>query len=298
MKNVFFVFFLIAATITNSSSIFAGEALETSSFKEIEKKALALGKKHGPKNVLVVLDIDNTVLAMPQELGSDQWFTWQYSDCIKKDASQAHCTAKNMGELLDLQGKLFSLSKMVPTEAVAPKVVKNLQTKGFKVMLLTSRGPNYRNATERELKRNGYNMIKHAIGPKGGYAGTFIPYKLNNLKAAGITKEEAAVAKLRKARKISYMNGVMMTSGLNKGIMLKTILHKTKTKFKAIVFADDHIKHTTRVQAIMGNKKGIDLVTYRYGKIDPQVKAFKASDKKAVMKAFNTLNKTIGSVFK
>lgn len=294
MKNMLFLFILI----TTSTLTFAGEALETSSFAEIEKKALALGKKHGPKNVLVVLDIDNTILAMPQELGSDQWFSWQYADCIKKDPKQSHCTAKNMGELLDLQGKLFSLSNMIPTEATAPIVVKNLQKKGFKVMLLTSRGPNYRNATERELKKNGYNMISNSIGPKGGYAGTFIPYKLDNLKAFGITKDEAATAKLRKARKISFMNGVMMTSGLNKGIMLKTILHKTKSQFKGIVFADDHIKHTKRMQAIMGNKKGIDLVTYRYGKIDPQVKAFKASDKRAVTKAYNTFNKTIGSVFK
>jgi hypothetical protein len=294
MKNMLFLFFLI----TTSTLTLAGEALETSSFAEIEKKALTLGKKHGPKNVLVVLDIDNTILAMPQELGSDQWFTWQYDDCIKKDAKQAHCSAKNMGELLDLQGKLFSLSNMVTTEAAAPRVVKNLQKKGFKVMLLTSRGPNYRNSTERELKKNGYNMIDSSIGPKGGYAGTFIPYTLDNLKASGITKDEAAVAKLRKARKISYMNGVMMTSGLNKGIMLKSILHKTNSTFKGIVFADDHIKHTTRMQAILGNKKGIDLVTYRYGKIDPQVNAFKASDKKDVTKAFNTYKKTIGSVFK
>lgn len=293
MKSMFLLLIL-----SLSSFAFAGEALESSSFKEIEEKVLELGKKHGPKNVLVVLDIDNTVLAMPQDLGSDQWFTWQYDSCIKKDSSKSFCSAKNMGELLDLQGKLFSLSKMLPTEPVAPKVVKSLQEKGYKVILLTSRGPNYRNATERELKRNGYTMINHAIGPKGGFAGTYLPYKLNNLKAAGITKEEAAVAKLRKARKISYMNGVMMTAGLNKGIMLKTILHKTKTQFKGIVFADDHIRHTKRMQAIMGNKKGIDLVTFRYGKIDPQVKAFKASDKKNVIKAFNQLNKTINNVFK
>lgn len=292
MKNLLVLLLLAPAFLL------AGQALETNSFKDIEAKALELGKKHGNDNVLVVLDIDNTILTMPQELGSDQWFTWQYDNCIKKASKGNFCTTNKMGELLDLQGKLFSLSNMVPTEEVAPKIVKSLQTKGFKVMLLTSRGPGFRDATERELKRNGYSMKKNAIGPIGGYPGTYLPYEMKSLNRSGITKEEATVAKLRKARKISFMNGVMMTAGLNKGIMLKTILTKTNTKFKGIVFADDHIKHTKRMQAIMGNKEGVDLITFRYGKIDSSVKAFKASDKKKVIKAYNSLQSTMGTIFK
>ena len=89
-----------------------------------------------------------------------------------------------------------------------------------------------------------------------------------------------------------------MTSGMNKGIMLKAILHKTKTNFKAIVFADDHLKHSKRMQAVMGSKKGIELVTYRYSQIDPMVNAFKASDKKAVINAYNLYKKTLQSIFK
>ena len=33
--------------------------------------------KSDPEHVLLVLDIDNTLLAMNQDLGSDQWFEWQ-----------------------------------------------------------------------------------------------------------------------------------------------------------------------------------------------------------------------------
>jgi hypothetical protein len=94
------------------------------------------------------------------------------------------------------------------------------------------------------------------------------------------------------------MNGVFMTSGLNKGIMLKSLLAKTKTKFKAIIFADDHKKHTVRMQAILGDTKGIDLTTYRYGAIDKTVKAFHASKKKESKAAWKSLNKLNGSVFK
>lgn len=293
MKNI-----LLALVLLTSNIAFAGLALESSSFKEIEKKALELGKKHGNENVLMVFDIDNTILTMPQDLGSDPWFSWQYDSCVKAKKKSSFCTIDNMGGLLDLQGKIFAVSNMHPTEKVAPAVVKNLQEKGFKVMLLTSRGPNYRNSTQRELKKNGYSMAKHTIGPKGGFPSTYIPYKMDDLKASGITKDEAAVSKLRKARKVSFMNGLMMTSGLNKGIMLKTILNKTKSNFKAIIFADDHKKHTVRVQAVMGNKKDIELVTYRYGKIDGIVNKFKSEDKKPVIKALTTFNKAVNSVFK
>ncbi len=277
---------------------FAGLALETNSFLEIEKKAVELGKKHGNKNVLLVFDIDNTIMAMPQDLGSDQWFGWQYNSCIKTKSKADYCVTNNMGELLSVLGKLFSLSKMIPTEPDAPKVIKRLQKAGFKVILLTSRGPSYRNATERELGRNGYDLRASAIGPKGGYPSTYLPYQLTKYKQYGISTKMANKAKLSKPRAISYMNGVMMTAGLNKGIMLKTLLNKTGSKFKAIIFSDDHSRHTKTMQAIMGELKAIDLVTYRYGKIDPQVKAFKASDKKTVIQAYKNYHTVMEKVFK
>ena len=39
--------------------------------------ALQLADSHGNDQVLVVFDIDNTLLAMEQDLGSDQWYYWQ-----------------------------------------------------------------------------------------------------------------------------------------------------------------------------------------------------------------------------
>ena len=235
---------------------------------------------------------------MPQELGSDQWFTWQYIDCIKKQLKSSKCITNDLGTLLNVMGDLFSLSSMNATEPTTAKIVKNLQAKGFKVTLLTSRGPTYRNATERELKNNGFNMLDHSIGPKGGFASTYIPYDLTKLSLSGLTQRDAKDVKLGGARKMSYMNGIMMTAGLHKGIMLKSILHKVKESYKGIIFADDHIKHTIGMQKIMGNTKGTELVTFRYGHIDPQVKAFKESNKKSVVDAYNQFNKMRKAVFK
>ena len=88
-----------------------------------------------------------------------------------------------------------------------------------------------------------------------------------------------------------------MTAGQNKGIMLKTLLHKTNSKFKSIVFVDDHKKHTTSMQEIMGRTKA-DVITFRYSKMDNQVKKFNNSDKEHVVKGWNTLRAATTSVLK
>ena len=266
-------------------------ALETDSYELIKKIALEKAKKYGPKNVLVVLDIDNTTLAMPQNLGSDQWFGWQSKNCMGKEETPSFCVADDFNELLDIQGQLFALSNMVPTEKATVQTIKELQNKGIKLILLTSRGPIFRNATEWALKMNSLTFQKSAIGPAKGFASTYIPYELSSPKKYGLNSYDIKTMGNKSPRPVSYMNGVFMTSGLNKGIMLKTLLAKTKEKFKAILFADDHKKHTVRMQAIMGKVPGVDLTTFRYSKIDPMVKAFHASDKSETIKAYEALKK-------
>lgn len=261
---------------------YANQELESDSFIEMEKMALKLGKKHGIKNTLVVFDIDNTILKMPQFLGSDMWWGWQEKNCVGKKTLIAGCATSSFSGLLKIQGELFALSNMAPTEKSTVSVVKRLQDKGFKVILLTSRGPNFRSATEDDVKENKMHFVQSAIGPKNGYAGTYTPYDLKNFKAYGLTKADMDAMGNKSPRPVSFQNGIFMTAGLNKGIMLKTLLNKTNSKFKAIVFADDHIKHTKRMHQIMGKVKGVDLVTYRYSKIDPDVKAFNESDKNKV----------------
>jgi hypothetical protein len=271
-----------------SFSLYAQTALDSNSFLEIEKTVLEKGKKYGKDQVLVVLDIDNTVLQMNGNFGSDQWWNWQSKGLNVKKCD--YCVAKNFGELLDIQGQIFAMAEMSPTEKVTPKVVQRLQNSGYKVILLTSRGPDFRNATMRALKRNDYNMTRSAIGPKGGYASTYLPYTLSNLKQFGLNTEDAKISSLKKARKVSFQDGVFMTAGLNKGIMLKTLLHKTGTNFKAIIFADDHKKHTVRVQQILGRDKNIDVTTFRYGAIDGTVKKFWDGNKKDSKKAWAKFN--------
>lgn len=275
--------------------VIAGE-FETDSYLTIKNKVIEKVKKYGAKNTLLVLDIDNTTLQMSQNFGSDQWWNWQSGNCIGKEKAPDFCVTTSFAELLDIQGQIFALSNMKPTELATVKTIKEIQIMGVKVILLTSRGPDFRNATERALKNNNLSFNDSAIGPKGGYGSTYIPYTLENHRRYGLTKKEMKDMGNKKARPVSYMNGVFMTAGLNKGIMLKSLLHKTKSKFKAIIFADDHIKHTKRMQMIMADDT--DLTTYRYSKIDPQVEAFKKSQKQDAINAWNSFKSATGKVFK
>jgi hypothetical protein len=289
MKVSFIIILLI------SFNLFASE-FETDSYLTIKNKVIEKVKKYGPKKTLLVLDIDNTTLQMSQNFGSDQWWNWQSGNCLGKEKVPSFCVTNNFSELLDIQGQIFALSNMKPTEKATVKTIKEIQAMGVKVILLTSRGPDFRNATERALNNNNLSFVDSAIGPRGGYSSTYIPYTLTGYSRYGLTKKEMKDMGHKKARPVSYMNGVFMTAGLNKGIMLKTLLKKTKSNFKAIIFADDHVKHTKRMQMIMSDD--VDLTTYRYSKIDPQVEAFKKSDKNDAISAWNNFKSATAKVFK
>lgn len=295
MKIVISIFLIVF-----SLSTLAGTALSTNKIKDVEAKALELAKKHGAKNVLVVLDIDNTTLTMPHDFGSDQWFSWQYEGCVKSKSLKDKCITTDMDELLEIQGQLFAVTNMIPSETTTVSVVKNLQDKGFKVILLTSRGPEFRNSTQRSLKQNRLHFRQSAIGPKKGFASTYVPFDTTSPKTYGLTKDDVKKANLNgKGRPVSYMDGLFMTSGQNKGIMLKTLIHKTKADIKAIVFADDHEKHTKRMQAILGDSQ-YELFTYRYGAIDEQVSGFnKSEDRQNITIAkWNELRSTTQKIFR
>ncbi|MBD64695.1 MAG: hypothetical protein CME62_05785 [Halobacteriovoraceae bacterium] len=293
MIKILFLYSLINFSFAQTTT-----ELTTDSFKEIETKALEYGHRFGHHNVLIVLDIDNTLLTMPQNFGSDQWFNWQYENCIGKKKMPDFCITSSMGEFLDLQGQLFALSDMNPSDDHVVKVVNNLQNKGFKVILLTSRGPEFRSATQRVIKKNNMDFRKRAIGPKDGYAATYRPYELNNLKPYGITKDEAIVADLKTSRDVSYQNGIFMGSGQHKGIMLKTLLKKTNTHPRGIIFADDHEKHTQSMQAIFGKRKNISLTTFHYTKIDPVVEKFNKSKKQDVIQDYKSFKEMKEIIFK
>ena len=183
--------------------------------QQAEKAATSVGRD----NVLVVLDIDNTLLAMEQDLGSDQWYEWQ-----KELQQQDQCGQQLVSNRLASAGALYYASAMRPTQKDAADIVRNIQNDGFTVFALTSRGPDFRLPTFRELRRNSFQFRDSAPGPLGGYTEIYMP--------------EGGV------RFVRYEDGVLMTSGQHKGDMLASLLAKTSYPTpKAVIVVDDNAKN-------------------------------------------------------
>lgn len=266
-------------------------ALSTHDFREVYAEAVRLGVVYGPEKVLLVFDIDNTLLAMRRGLGSDQWYGWQ-STLDESDPRRVG----DVGAILDAQGLLYAASSMRPTSPTQPQWVRELQQAGFAALLLTSRGYNFRDATRRELTANGYDFRLSAPQPKPekafDFLGPFMPYSEDAPEGSGLTADEIPTwlytvdGSFVQPRLASYSEGIFMTAGQNKGLMLRSLLHRLGrvSEYEAILYADDLKKHTTRMQAAFADVP-VELVTVHYTAEEGNVEAFLSNRHGALDKA-------------
>ena len=292
---------LVARTLVFASAMLVAGGLraagthETREFADVVAMTQALVETHGAESVLLVCDIDNTLLAMDRELGSDQWFEWQ-EYLLDNEPDSPDLVAKDFKQLLAAQGVLFHLGKMHPPEEDLPEHIKTLQQAGVSTLVLTSRGHQFREYTMRELAANGYDFPSTALPITDPPCGVYFPYDLDNIGASGLTSDEAKRFGLREPRGITYRAGVMMTAGQHKGAMLLTLLARCPKAFKAVVFVDDHGRHVTRVYDALSGR-GIDATVFHYKKEDTNVNRFRYGDKRGVARAWKKLDKTLEAVF-
>jgi hypothetical protein len=142
-----------------------------------------LASRYGGDRVLVVLEIDNTLMVMEQE-----------ADCQD-------------GVMRTLQ-------------ADAAKQVQRMQGVGLKVIALTSREPECRQQTLRELSRNGFSFRASAWPPQSGYPEAFLPEGGD--------------------RPVIYQDGVFLADGQDKGKMLKALLEKSGDPYPALIVMVDN----------------------------------------------------------
>ena len=273
---------------------FAGQSIETNDFGVVAQKAYELAEHYGMDEVLIVYDIDNTLLAMNQDLGSDQWFNWQAAKIASGDLIDV--VAKDFPALLSVQGMLYAVSGMHAPDPEAPSIVNELQQEGFYDLVLTSRGFDYRDSTLRELSKNGYHFTASTLDPQEGFAGTYLPYELSNISDYGLSEDEIKKFKLGEARPVSFMDGIFMTAGQHKGALLRTLLWKTDHLFKAILFIDDQKKHCDRMHEAF-DVQGVDVVSIRYSMEDDHVREFEQSDKSQVVEAWESLKNILLTIF-
>jgi len=224
---------------------------ETADLADVTADALSLAERVKKDRVLVVFDIDNTLLAMEQGLGADQWYEWQ-----KELANEDRCSKQYVGDRFAVQGAVFYASAMRPTQDDAAQQVKAVQKRGISVIALTSRGPDYRLQTFRELRRNGYNFSHSALGH------------------ASANTDDLLFIPIQKSRMSRYEDGVFMTAGQHKGKLLYALLQRTDSKMPSvIVMADDKRKNLDAVKETFSTL-GIPVHAWRYSGEDETVKNF------------------------
>ena len=216
LRSLFFALVLAASGCSGTPSTIDSEVIvaEADTFDVIAPVVAKLNSQYGAENVLIVADIDNTLLTSATDLGGDIWYQWQRGKLAVKPTpeQQVSCLFEDTISLL------YELAPMKLTEPQVPVLLNNWQEAGNTLLLLTSRAPKNRPATERELLRHGIDISQAALTP------------VDNANPVYRQKLE---------REMSYSRGLMMTTGMNKGTMLEWILNATERQFDAIVFVDD-----------------------------------------------------------
>jgi hypothetical protein len=253
-------------TVTSISS-------QTPELAKFAQEAFETAAMVGEEHVLVVFDLDNTLLAMEQDLGSDQWYEWQ-----KELSSHAPCDERLVSDRLAIQGAMFYGSAMRPTQSDSAAILRSIQDAGIPVIALTSRGTEFRLQTFRELRRNGYDFRRNAIGPEGGWNEDFIP--------------EHGV---RPAR---YEDGVFLTTGQHKGAMLKDLIDKTNTTMpRAILMLDDKDSNLNAVIETF-SELNVPVRAWRYTGEEDQVARFDGDNSheqlEALLPAFQAIQEVLG----
>lgn len=203
------------------------------------------------KNTLVIFDIDDTLLESDNFVGSGKWYNWQrgrkvynpdgHSFVINKE-QQFHCIFRTLGTLFEI-----GTTKLTQDNAVD---IFNYH-KQFDLLILTARTAKFRVATERELKKHNINLSNEHFQESGD--GFDFQFNDGNRTA-----------------RITYKNGFIMSSGLNKGLVLEDFLKKTNRNYKDIYFIDDSLKNVINMQKVWKDKAGT-IKIFHYTKVDKTI---------------------------
>lgn len=323
VKNIrFIIYIIVLSTITLAASAFTEKQCakdltyqSTKTFLDVVDTAKSLGNKWGHQNVLLVFDVDNTLLAMTQALGSDQWFDWQL-DLLQQNIAAPGLTATNFQGILDNQALLWRIGQMRPPEKTQPALLQDLQSSGFTTLLLTSRGPINADITLKALKENNYAFKDSSLPPRQGFAGKFKPYDITNIIESGITVNDAINMELgysstrecidnelglnvpcfKTPNFVKYTDGIYLTNGQDKGAMLRSILHKSgftgPNQFQTIIYVDDKIKYIQQMHRAFCNQP-IELSLFHYTHEADRVEKFISNDKTSVIKKWQKIKELL-----
>lgn len=232
--------------------------------KDLAAIPKALAAAEGRK-VLLVLDIDDTLLTSVPFFGSDSWYEWQ--DTLPADDwARVPCR-------FDVIGLNFEAGTQKLTQDDAPGIVAGATVDRI---LLTSRGANYRAGTIRELEKAGYTLPQPLGEPTHGTMWRWTDERHPD----------------KRTYPLSYDRGVFMTTGANKGRVLLHLLDERGLQYDHVILADDGRRNIDNMQAALADR-GIGYHGLWYTRIDKTVTPEKAAEGRHAWTAWRALLQSV-----
>jgi hypothetical protein len=212
-------------------------------------RALEFADRHGPDRVLVVFDVDSTLLFDPQG---------------GPDLDELESTDPR--RFRDVERTVMNLKSLTPTEPQLLAELARLDAAGIARFAMTARGADMRDMTHRELEFNG---ITFARAPECGpplctRRGRIAADQVLSAARSVLGSPELARLEFDRGRRISVSEGVLMATGLDKGVLTRVLLASLGGDYRAVVFVDDAQKNVTHMsRASQAMSEDVAIFHYR-----------------------------------
>lgn len=219
--------------------------LSTTSYAPIfQSHQINVVREHAQEEgVVVVFDLDNTVMEPVHDHGSDQWF----SAMIKCGMQYGFDLGQSVDKILPVYFDLQSRIQVKPVEVDVLPLIQFLQENGIPVIALTARSLPLMDRTIQLLTSIGVDFSKTSISSK---------------EHAFTLHHEA-----------HFKAGIMFCGKNDKGETLRELFRATLFQPKKIVFADDKESCLVSVEK-MAQELQVAFIGIRYAHCDEKVNAF------------------------
>jgi len=243
--TILLIFSLIALPTVAKSTVFKN-------VKDLKALTQHVASNKPPiGTTLVIFDIDDTLLEANNFVGSSKWYNWQRGKVVT-DFNGVKFTIKQENKFSCIFRSLSTLFELASTRTTQPDI-SNIMTElsSYDLMLLTARTTSYRAATERELEKNSISFSDQHLGN---------PNKVFNFRF-----DDG-----KRTANVTYQNGMIMASGLNKGLVLETMLKRLNKNYQQIYFIDDSQKNITDMNKAWKEKSG-QMHLFHYTRVDKSI---------------------------
>lgn len=226
---------------------------ETSSYKEIAR--FYQKQMRHPKQTLLVFDIDNTLLTMTQPLGGVGWWDWQF-DLLQHNINAPELFAQTADELQNIQGLLFQLIQMEPTDSEIKPFLNTATHQGSTLLALTARSNVFSNITLTQLQKNGFVDADNQL-----------IFNTNGLRLHNHKTSAAGNFNCQSLTKTaSYQQGVMFLDGDNKGLALQCLLQRSDQKYTHVLVVDDSQHNLDAIKDVFLKQADLQIITVLYNR--------------------------------